>query len=103
MNRIKYILSIAFFAISLTIFSQEKYNVRVLQVLSEEEVVANHILPANVESITFNKVDICKVTLGYATSGTGCSISLSNPNPRKYQTVTLEAKGSPVYEGFFEC
>lgn len=104
MNKIKSILIVLLFALSLSVFSQ--HSVRVLQVLKGDDVIDNYILPDQLDSITFNKINIYNIsaipsdyTRGYASvypsqieEGQSVTLYASNYTSYRFENWTLNGE-----------
>ena len=94
MNRIKYILTLVFAVISLTASAQ--YTVKVLQIMDEETAIANYILPADVDSITFGKRYFYDVLISSSDSDKGY-VSHSQDYLEEGETTSFWAEGINGY------
>ena len=94
MHKIKYVLAFILSVFTLAISAQ--HYVKVLQLLNGEEMVNYHILPNDVDYITFSKIPYCDVNVISSDTTMGrAEASLSSVKPGS--TVDIKAYSNPGY------
>lgn len=98
MKKIKYILSLFLLTITQIVYSQatSPYYVRVLHVLNGESVIDSYILPSELDSITFSKIQFYKVSATSLSEDMG-SVTLSKDLVRQGESVTMTASEKVPY------
>ena len=98
MKKIKYILSLFLLTITQIVYSQatSPYYVRVLHVLNGESVIDSYILPSELDSITFSKIQFYKVSATSLSEDMG-SVILSKDLVRQGESVTMTASEKVPY------